>query len=300
MAKDFGLDYAGVSCGKLRRYFSWENFKDILKIPIGIVQAFMVLRKFKADVIFSKGGYVSVPVVIAGWILRVPIICHESDLRPGLANKICFKFAKKICISFEESMKFVNKNKAVLTGNPIRNEILKGSKKKAWKFTGFDGANPVILVMGGSQGARQINKLIEDNLSQLLKEYQIVHIRGAGEMNIKLEHKAYKQYEYLGEEMADIYAITDLVVSRGGANSLAEFGLLKKKAVILPLGLDVSRGDQIENAKIFARKFGWAVLEGKVKNKDFVDAIELSMKSELLDGEIENGVNKIVKLILKV
>lgn len=300
MAKDFGLKYRGVSCGKLRRYLSWANFRDMMKVPVGVLQALFILKKFKPDVIFSKGGYVSVPVAIAGWVLRVPVICHESDLRPGLANKICFKFAHKICVSFEESLDFVNKKKAVFTGNPVRNEVLKGSKQKGWEFSGFDGANPVILVMGGSQGARQINELVEASLSYLTKEYQILHVRGRGNLNIKLTHKNYKQYEYISDELADVYAISDLVVSRGGANSLAELGLLKKKAIILPLGMNVSRGDQIENATIFSRKFGWSILNEKAKSKDFIDAIELTMKTELLDGEIENGVDKIVELILKV
>jgi len=169
MAEEFGLKYVGVSCGKLRRYFSWENFKDALKIPVGLIQALMVLKKFKPEVIFSKGGYVSVPVVLAGWILRIPTVCHESDLRPGLANRICFRFAKKICVSFEESLEFVDKKRAVYTGNPVRAEILRGSEKKGWEITGFDGANPVILVMGGSQGARQVNKLVEGSLELLLR-----------------------------------------------------------------------------------------------------------------------------------
>ncbi len=303
MVHKFGVKFQAVSCGKLRRYFSVENVLDFFRIPKGVVQAWVLLRKFKPHVIFAKGGYVSVPVVLAGALRRIPIICHESDLNPGLANRICFRFADKICLSFEESMKFVNSRyvgKTVVTGNLVRSEISKGRKDEGWDLTGFSAGKPVLLVMGGSQGAKEINTLVENSLNDLLARWQVVHVRGKGNMRMDLKAKGYKQYEYLDAELPHIYAISDVVVSRGGANSLSELAVLKKKAVVVPLGTAASRGDQIDNAKMFAREFGWAVLGENVSNEGFMQAIELSFKAAVLPGKIKNGVKEVVSLILKI
>lgn len=302
MVEKAGIPYKSVACGKFRRYFSVKNLWDIFKIPVGIFQAWRILRKFKPAVVFSKGGFVSVPVVIAASWMHVPVIVHESDVRPGLANRVCAKYADKICVSFEETRKYLQKygRKIVFTGNPVRKSVLCGVAENGYKFTGLDHHRPVILVMGGSQGAQQINTLVRGGLNELLKKFQIVHICGRGNLDISLHKKGYVQYEFLDEQMKDVYAISELVISRGGANSLAEIAALKKKALVIPLGTTASRGDQIENAEMFARKSGWGVLVGEVEVADFVQAVEMVHRNKMNTSEkVKNGVYDIVRMILK-
>lgn len=302
MVEKIGIPYKSVACGKLRRYFSIDNLIDIFKVPVGIFQAWRILRKYKPDVVFSKGGFVSVPVVIAASWIGVRIIIHESDVRPGLANKICSRYADKICVSFEETEKYFKKytRKIVLTGNPVRKSVLDGNAENGYKFTGLDKHRPIILVMGGSQGAQQINELVKGGMSELLKRFQIVHICGRGNLDMSLHKKGYVQYEFLNEQMKDVYAICELVISRGGANSLAEIAALKKKALVIPLGTMASRGDQIENAEIFARKLGWGVMVGDVQVEDFIKAVEMVNRNKFnVKEKFRNGVYDIVKLILK-
>lgn len=295
------VKYKGIICGKLRRYFSWENLLDFFKVPLGIFQAYRILKRFKPDIVFSKGGFVSVPVVIAAWELNIPIIIHESDVVPGLANKIASKFANKICLSFEESKKYYDKysKKIIYTGNLVRSSIFTGDKNRGYKFTGFDKHKPVILIMGGSLGAQQINELVSDNLDELLKNFQIAHIRGRGNLDISIHKKGYAQYEYLNEYLPDIYAQCEIVVSRGGANSLAEIAMLHKKAVIIPLGIGASRGDQIQNAELFSKKFGWEVLDGKISRKAFIKSIKSAYEKKLKNLGFKNGASEVIKLILK-
>lgn len=302
MIMNGGITYRGVLCGKLRRYFSLKNLVDGFKVPVGVLQAMRILRKFKPSVVFSKGGFVSVPVVVAARLLKIPVIVHESDLVPGLANKLLFKFADKICLSFEESKKHLRKYmaKVEVTGNPVRKEILEGDKEVGYKFTGLDKHRPVILVMGGSQGARQINKLVRDGIDELLKRFQIVHIRGRGNLDIGLHRKGYAQYEYLNEQLKDVYAMSEMIVSRAGANSLFEIAYLKKKAVIIPLGESASRGEQVTNARIFASRFGWTVLTGEVSADNFIKSVEMTYQNKF-NGKIDlkNVVEKVVGVILK-
>lgn len=298
-----GIDFEGITCGKLRRYFSLENFVDFFRVPVGIVQAYKILKQYQPAVVFSKGGYVSFPVTVAAWKLKIPVILHESDVVPGLANRLSMKFAKKICISFEETKNYLSKKllkKTVFTGNPVRESIFGGNREEGLKFVGLNEHRPIILAMGGSQGALQINTLIRSALDELLKKFQVIHIAGRGNLDIGIHKTGYKQYEYLDENLKDIYAVTDIVISRGGANSLTEIGLLKKKAVIIPLSTEGSRGDQIENSRIFVRKFGWSMLSGNVSQQDFIDAIFLAFDNptKISGDEIPNGRNTIVDLIL--
>jgi UDP-N-acetylglucosamine--N-acetylmuramyl-(pentapeptide) pyrophosphoryl-undecaprenol N-acetylglucosamine transferase len=303
MIEKIGVRYEGVKCGKLRRYFSWKNFKDLLKVPVGIWQARRVLKEFGADVVFAKGGYVSVPVVIAAKKLGVPVILHESDLSPGLANKICLKYSDKFCVSFEESKSHVSKKhlgKIVYTGALVRDSVLWGTAEAGRKFTGLNAHRPVILVMGGSQGAMQINDLVRASLDELLKKFQIVHIAGRGNLDIGIKRPGYVQYEFLEEQIKDVYEMSEMVITRGGANSLFEIAILKKKALIIPLGTEGSRGEQWQNAQLFASKMGWSVLGGKITRTQLIDAIKLTFDNKLpLDYKIENGVKKVVDLILK-
>lgn len=296
------VKYKGIYCGKFRRYFSLQNFIDPFKIPIGILQAYFILKKFQADVVFSKGGFVSVPVVVAAKLLKIPIILHESDAIPGLANKICFKLANKICLGLEEAKKYINANhgKIIFTGNPIRSFLKDGDAEIGRKLAGLNKFRPVILVMGGSMGAVQINNLVKESLDELLKRFQIVHIRGRGNLDMSLHKTGYIQYEFLDEYLPHIYAVSDLVVSRGGANSLCEIAYLKKRALVIPLGTNASRGDQIENAELFAQKFGWQVLYGEISRKDFINSIEKAIKEHVnFSHPIKNGSREIAELILK-
>lgn len=302
MVEDVGIRYAGVSCGKLRRYFSVENFVDFFKVPFGLFQARRILKEFEPDVVFSKGGYVSVPVVIAARWLKIPVIVHESDISPGLANKICFKFAEKICVSFEETLAYLPKKfskKAQYTGSPVREEILEGDSETGHQLTKFDKHRPVVLFIGGSQGAQQINELIRASLDELLKKFQIVHIVGKGNLDIGVNKRGYVQYEFLGKELADVYAMSEMVVTRGGANALAELALLKKKVLVIPLSGEASRGDQMENAQLFVRKFGWSMISGDISREDFINNIMLTFNNELpYDVKYKNGLKTIVDLIL--
>lgn len=295
-----GLKFEEVFCGKLRRYFSWENFGDFLKIPVGVIQSLVKLWRFKPQVVFSKGGYVSVPVCVAAFVLRIPIIVHESDLRPGLANRIVFKLAKKVCLSFEESRRFYDQAKVVVTGTPIRSRVLNGDKNVAKDVSGLKGERPVLLIMGGSQGAAQINALVEEILPELLERFEVIHMRGKGNLRADLESEGYRQFEFLARELCDFYALADIVVSRGGANSLAELAILKKKAVILPLGTAASRGDQIENAELYGPKMGWPVLIGKVSEKELLEAIDLMDKGRVSDFALKNAAAELADLIVKM
>jgi len=281
------------------------NFIDVFKVPVGIFQANKILKEFKPDVVFSKGGYVSLPTVIAAHFLGIPIISHESDVVPGLANKAGMKYAKIICVSFEETKNYLTTRqlgKVVVTGNPVRESIFNGNLDDGYKFVGMRDFRPIILVMGGSQGAMQINNLVRESLSEILKKFQVVHVTGRGNIDIGVHADGYKQYEYLDENLKDVYAISELVVSRGGANSLAEIALLKKKAVIIPLSTNASRGDQVDNTRIFVRHFGWSMLSGNINKNDFINAVNMAYHNQthITGNEIENGTKKIVDLIIKM
>ncbi|WP_234396941.1 undecaprenyldiphospho-muramoylpentapeptide beta-N-acetylglucosaminyltransferase [Bacillus massiliglaciei] len=248
------ISYQTVTVGKLRRYLSKENIKDPFKVIKGIFDARKILKKTKPDFIFSKGGFVSVPVVIAGKMLRIPIVIHESDYTPGLANKIAMPMATKILTTFKESAAQLPKEKAMYIGAVLREGIFKGDAKKGREFCGFDLSRPVLLVMGGSLGAVRINHLITDNLPALLKEYQIIHICGKGNVNEDLKMPGYAAFEFVHEELFDMLAAADAVVSRAGSNSIFEFLGLQKPMLLIPLGAKASRGDQILNAKSFEKQ----------------------------------------------
>ncbi|WP_066306688.1 undecaprenyldiphospho-muramoylpentapeptide beta-N-acetylglucosaminyltransferase [Bacillus sp. FJAT-29814] len=249
------IPYHSISSGKLRRYIDFENVVDVFRVLKGCLDARRILKKLKPDLVFSKGGFVSVPVIVAARSLKIPIFIHESDMTPGLANKISQRFATKIFTSFDETVKFFPKGKAVAIGSPIRKEVLAGSAEKGRRFLGFHGGLPILTIMGGSLGARKINEAVRDVLGQLSAKYQIVHLCGKNNLDQSLEGvSGYKQFEYVHDELPDILAATDLVITRGGSNAIFEFLALKIPMLIIPLGLQQSRGDQILNAKAFAEK----------------------------------------------
>lgn len=249
------IPYHAIASGKLRRYFSWRTFVDPFLVCYGILQAFLLCQRIKPKVVFSKGGFVSFPVVVGAWINRIPIVIHESDLTPGLANRLCFPFAQKICVTFPEGKKYFKSEKAVVTGTPIRDSLLQGDPNKGKALCNFSNDKPIILVIGGGQGALFINNTIHSILPVLLRKYQVVHLCGKGKVDLTFNNtQGYKQFAYLDEELADIMACSDLVISRAGANSLYELIALKKPHIVIPLSLRASRGDQIHNAKYFAEK----------------------------------------------
>jgi UDP-N-acetylglucosamine--N-acetylmuramyl-(pentapeptide) pyrophosphoryl-undecaprenol N-acetylglucosamine transferase len=257
-----GIPYYGISSGKLRRYFSWKNFTDPFKVLKGFFQARKFLRKIKPQVVFSKGGFVSVPVVLAAKTRHIPVIIHESDLTPGLANKLAIPAATKVCCNFPETLPYLPKGKAVLSGSPIRQELLCGSKGAAMEFCGFTGDLPILMVMGGSIGSVYINNAIRGCIDELLQKYQIIHLCGKGNLDRSLKgRKGYAQFEYISENLPDLFAAADVVIARAGANSICELLALRKPNILIPLSRNASRGDQILNANSFARQGFSMVLE---------------------------------------
>ncbi|HDJ5567791.1 TPA: undecaprenyldiphospho-muramoylpentapeptide beta-N-acetylglucosaminyltransferase [Staphylococcus aureus] len=248
------IKYYPISSGKLRRYISLENAKDVFKVLKGILDARKVLKKEKPDLLFSKGGFVSVPVVIAAKSLNIPTIIHESDLTPGLANKIALKFAKKIYTTFEETLNYLPKEKADFIGATIREDLKNGNAHNGYQLTGFNENKKVLLVMGGSLGSEKLNSIIRENLDALLQQYQVIHLTGKGLKDDQVKKSGYIQYEFVKEDLTDLLAITDTVISRAGSNAIYEFLTLRIPMLLVPLGLDQSRGDQIDNANHFADK----------------------------------------------
>jgi UDP-N-acetylglucosamine--N-acetylmuramyl-(pentapeptide) pyrophosphoryl-undecaprenol N-acetylglucosamine transferase len=257
------IPFFSITTGKLRRYFSWQNFFDPLKILIGIVQAYFLCRKIKPNIVFAKGGFVSFPVVVAAWLNKIPVVAHESDFTPGLANKLSLPFVNKLCLAFEESEKFFqDKKKLIYTGNPVREELLSGDANKGLELCHFSHDKKVILIIGGSSGAEIINTTIRKALPQLLPRFQIIHICGKGKIDNTLHDDDYCQFEYLQQELKDVFACADIIISRSGANSVYEILSLNKPHIFIPLATGASRGDQIDNAKYFQNKgFSQMILE---------------------------------------
>ncbi|UFU00390.1 undecaprenyldiphospho-muramoylpentapeptide beta-N-acetylglucosaminyltransferase [Radiobacillus kanasensis] len=249
-----GVTYHPISTGKLRRYFSKENFKDPFKVLKGTLQAHRIIGKTKPAVIFSKGGFVSVPVLVAARMRRVPAVIHESDITPGLANKIAIPFSKKVLTTFPETVQYLPENKAEWIGAVIRDELYVGSKTKGLRFTGLPGKKSVLLIMGGSGGARKINEAVRNQLDTLLKEFEIIHLCGKENVDTSIQREGYVQYEYVKDELSDLFATTDFVLSRAGSNAIFEFLALRKPMLLIPLSRNASRGDQILNAKSFEKQ----------------------------------------------
>lgn len=254
MIEGIGIPFYAVKSGKLRRYFSWKNLIDPLNVFVGIAQSFWLLRKLKPDVVFSKGGFVALPVVVGAWLNRIPVIAHESDISPGLANRLSFPFVTKICVTFDVAMvEFKKKNKIEVTGTPIRQQLFEGNKEKGLALCGFDTILPTILIVGGSLGSDPLNKAIRAGLSEFTKHYQVIHLCGKGKRSSD-NHPAYYQLEYANEELPDLLAASDIVISRSGANALYELLALAKPHVLVPLSRKASRGDQIQNAAYFQKQ----------------------------------------------
>ena len=249
---DFEIPYIGISTGKFRRYLDVKNFTDPFRVLKGFSEAKKFLKEYHPDVVFSKGGFVSVPVVRAAAALKIPCIIHESDMTPGLANRLCIPVAKKVCCNFPETLENLPADKAVLTGSPIRSELLQGNKLAGLDMCGFTANKPVLMVIGGSLGAADVNKAVRLALPRLLERFQVVHLCGKDKLdNLLLNTPGYKQFEYVKAELKDLFAMADIVISRAGANAICELLALKKPNILIPLPASKSRGDQILNAKSF-------------------------------------------------
>ena len=262
LIEELSIPYYGIGSGKLRRYFDPKNFSDPFKVIKGYFQARKLMKRLKPDVIFSKGGFVAVPVVLAAKHRHIPVIIHESDMTPGLANKLSIPSADKICCNFPETLSHLPEGKAFLTGSPIRQELLSGNKLAALKFCGFTANKPVLLIIGGSLGSAAVNAAIRNILPQLLKTFQVIHLCGKDKIDESLKNmEGYVQYEYIKQELADLFALADVVVSRAGANAICELLALRKPNLLIPLSAAASRGDQILNAASFKRQGFSEVLE---------------------------------------
>lgn len=267
-----GIPFHTISTGKLRRYISAQNFIDLFRIVVGIAQSIIILRRLRPAIVFSKGGFVAVPVAIAAWLLGIPVVTHESDYSPGLANKLISPFARRILYTFPETIRFLKRDKSVLTGTPIRPELFAGDRKSGLDFLNFKNDNPVLLVMGGSQGAQRINEALLGLLPQLVQQLNVVHLTGKGK-SIDFQDSNYRAFEFLTSELKDVLAASDLVVSRSGANSIFELLALKKPMLLIPLKLG-SRGDQVLNANSFVAN-GWALTldESHLTSKSLAEAL---------------------------
>ncbi|MCI6498757.1 undecaprenyldiphospho-muramoylpentapeptide beta-N-acetylglucosaminyltransferase [Lachnospiraceae bacterium HCP1S3_C3] len=304
LIEDIGIPYTGISSGKLRRYMSAKNFTDPFRVLKGYSEAKSFMKSYRPDVVFSKGGFVSVPVVLAAKKYKIPVIIHESDMTPGLANKLSIPSATKVCHNFPETAEYLPKGKAVLTGSPIRAELLKGDSEKGLAMCGFKNDKPVIMVIGGSLGAVAVNNAVREALPELLKSFHIVHLCGKGKMDSSLENtEGYKQFEYIKDELKDLFAMSDIIISRAGANAICEISALKKPSILIPLSANASRGDQILNANSFKKQgFSEVIEEENLTTKLLTDTVfsVYENRQKYIDAMEKSGQHNGVKIILEL
>ena len=308
-----GVPYYPVASGKLRRYFAWQNFIDPFLVFWGVLQSLVLCLRLRPDAVFSKGGFVSVPLVVAAWLLRVPVISHESDVTPGLANRLTYPFCRKICVTFEATVPYLPEGKVTVTGTPVRRSLVAGDAAAGLAFLGFSGEKPVLLVFGGSLGAATINNQARRVLPLLVRDFDVIHVVGKGHLDTSIGAagyvQSYVQKEFIGEQFGHVLAAAAVVVSRAGANSLYELLMTRKPHLLIPLGKAASRGDQLDNARIFA-ELGFSkvlyeeALTGDEKSDDvFVESVnDVLVHSEEITArldsfEIKDSVNLIIELI---
>lgn len=305
LIEPLGIPYHAIHAGKLRRYLDVQNITDMFRIVHGFFTAFFLIGRLSPDVVFSKGGFVACPVVWAAWLHRIPVIIHESDLTPGLANKLSAPFATRICFSFPETEAKLPPKKAVYTGIPIRESLLSGNAAEGRRICDFADDKPVILVMGGSQGAAVINDTLRSALGELLKDFNICHLCGWGWIETTLSATpGYKQFEYVTDELPHLLTMADAVVSRAGATTLFELLALRKPNLLIPLSLQASRGDQILNARSFEKQGFSAVLpqedlsiESLIANITATYSRRAELIAAMRSAASVNSVEQIVKQI---
>lgn len=314
ISKETDVTYHAIRTGKLRRYFSWKNFTDPFRVIAGYGDAKKCMKEIKPDVVFSKGGFVSVPVAAAAHKYQIPVISHESDITPGLANRIAKRFATKICLTFPDGLQQIPPPLGVYTGSPIRESLYQGDAERARRRLSFD-RKPVILVMGGSLGSKVINQALRANLESLCSQYNIIHLCGKKNLVTLPEsasdfvRRSYAQFEFVSEELSDFLACADLIVSRAGSNAIHEFLALHKPMLLIPLSLEASRGDQILNAESFEKR-GFAIVlrEENLTPESFRHGIDYLAREQIAiraamskENELHgNGTAKIMEMIQSV
>ncbi len=297
------IDYSAIFTGKFRRYFSWQNFLDPIKIILGIFQAIIIIFRLKPQVIFSKGGFVAFPVVLAGWLNRVPIIVHESDITPGLANKLSFFFAKKVCLTFP-NVNLEKSGKFIYTGTPIRNEIVNGEAELGKNICKFTKEIPVLLFIGGGNGSEVINNLVEKNYDVLIKKFNIIQITGiSNRNNIIIDPTSHVVFKYVEEGLAHLFAYADCIVSRAGSNIIHEILAISKPHILIPLSSQVSRGEQRLNAEYFQNNYGSVVLQEEQLDSEFINVLYSTMqettsyRKKLSSHKFTIGNKKVISII---
>lgn len=310
LAEERGLPFHAISTGKLRRYLDFKNFTDPFRVVAGVFQAWSLLGRLRPRLVFSKGGFVAVPVVLAARLRGIPVILHESDLTPGLANRLCIPFARVVCASFPATLDALPKGKAVLTGAPIRAELFRGDRLRGREFLGFPEADkrPVLLVMGGSLGSRALNRAVRGALAALSQRFAVAHICGKDGLDAALDgHAGYRQFEFIGRELPDVLAACDFILSRAGANAIFEFLALQKPNLLVPLSKAASRGDQILNAENFAAQGFSRVLpeeelspERLARELAALEAEAETRRGAMAKSGLLNGAEKVVEQIRKL
>lgn len=298
------VPYYGIATGKLRRYFDLKNLTDPFRVIKGCIEARKLIKRLKPDVVFSKGGFVSVPVVLAAHREHIPVIIHESDMTPGLANKICIPYASKVCCNFPETVAMIPNGKGILTGTPIRAELSQGDRQAGLDLCHFTSNKPVIMVIGGSLGAQHVNEAIRAILPNLLERFQVVHLCGKGKVDESFySTTGYYQFEYIDKELKDLFAAADIVVSRAGANAIFELLSLNKPNLLIPLPAGASRGDQILNAESFKKQgFSMVLPEEELTNESLYLAIcnLYEHRSEYIDCMKKSAGNDSIKQIVSL
>lgn len=305
LIRNFDIPYYGISSGKLRRYFDIKNFTDPFRIVKGYAEAKKIIKEIQPDVIFSKGGFVTVPVVKAASRKNIPCVLHESDLSPGLANRLCIPSAKTICVNFPETIANLPESKAHLTGTPIRRELFSGNRLKGLDFCGFTANKPVVLVIGGSLGSIRVNEAVRKILPELLKNYQVIHLCGKEKIDESLKGtQGYVQFEYIQKELCDLLDAADLVISRAGANAICELLALRKPNILIPLSMEASRGDQILNAASFEKQgFSYVIKEEDLTSEKLLEAVRKveenkeQYKKAMSESNQQDAVVKVADLI---
>lgn len=301
------VTYNAISTGKLRRYLDWNNIKDPFKVMKGVLQAYRLIKKQRPNVIFSKGGFVSVPVILGAWLNRVPVVIHESDITPGLANKISIPFSTKVCTTFPETIQHLRTKKAEYVGAIVREELKRGSAERGQSLCEFTKDKPILFIVGGSLGSQRINQVIRASLDQLLPNFQIVHICGKGQIDRSLSSEGYKQFEYVNQELPDVMAMSDLVISRAGSNLLFELLALRKPMLLIPLSKKASRGDQLLNAQSF-KKMGYCevLFEEDLSEETLLQGIKKVFENRfqyvenMKKTEEQDPIQKVIEIIEKV
>lgn len=304
LIEEIGIPYYGVSSGKLRRYFDLKNITDIFRVLKGFRDSRKLLKQLKPDVVFSKGGFVTVPVVLSADRLKIPVVIHESDMTPGLANKISLPHATRICCNFPETKERFS-DRATVTGTPIREELFRGDTARAREYTGFKDDKPVIMIVGGSTGSVVVNNAVRECLDELLEQFNIIHICGKGKKDESLNDiDGYVQHSYIKDELADVYALADIIISRAGANAICELLALRKPNILIPLSRNASRGDQILNANSFKKSgYSYVIEEEELTRESLIEAVKYvyDNRDEYIDrmkqSELSDSINSITEII---